>query len=161
MIIRSTYQFIEYQSLLVCFKVRTGFVCKSNGVLIFFFFRILRNLRKCNYFKFYVFDLFFVVIVYFAWIVCIHSYVNVFHYIFGELWIQCRVCLWNSTCTYKLVSLSYFNYLLGSNLYDINMCDKYIFLDEVMIQNKMKFDIPDILNFYSLEKIVMIMTHAS
>lgn len=37
------------------------------------------------------------------------------------------------------------------------MCDKYIILDEVMIQNKMKFDIPDILNFYSLEKIVMIL----
>lgn len=36
------------------------------------------------------------------------------------------------------------------------MCDKYIILDEVIIQNKMKSDIPDILNFYSLEKIVMI-----
>lgn len=56
----------------------------------------------------------------------------------------------------QTLSLTYFNYLLGSNLYDINMCDKYIILDEVMIQNKMKFDIPDILNFYSLEKIVMI-----
>lgn len=58
----------------------------------------------------------------------------------------------------QILSLTYFNYLLGRNLYDINMCDKYIILDEVMIQNKMKFDIPDILNFYSLEKIVMI-TH--
>lgn len=84
------------------FKIRTGFVCKSNGVLIFFL-KNFKKSKKMPYFKFYVFDLFFVVIVYFAWIVCIHSYVNVFHYIFSELWIHCRVCLWNRTCTYKLL----------------------------------------------------------